>query len=203
VESPYLKPFLDAFSMYERARLWGIQITESRLHADANDVGCIACPPSIRNRDPEDLEKTGIGWQMFACFDGNFGLKRMRNAKDSESLLKRPKKFFALDDDFDAFNDIHGRIQPGGRKTRGECAEHFKAAQENSKTKPHVEISGVFAVTCARHGWAYRGLNFRGTGEKMVYALKILDWLIDEWGAEKIRTLYDINCVFKKYVEVG
>ena len=58
-------------------------------------------------------------------------------------------------------------------------------------------------MTCAHHVWVYQGLNFRETGKRMVYPLRILDWLIDKWGAEEIRMLYDINCIFKKYVEVG
>jgi len=151
--------------------------------------------------DPEDVEKTGIGWQMFACFDGNYGLKRMHSVRGADTLLKRPKEFFVLDDDFDSFDATHGRMRPG-QKGKSECGDHFKAAQDNNKTKSQVEITGVFAMTCARHGWAYQGLNFRGTGERMVYPL-ILDWLIEKWGAERIRTLYDINCIFKKYVEVG
>lgn len=152
------------------------------------------------------MTKTGLGWHMFACFDGNYGLKRMRarNAHDASTLLKRPKTFFALDGEFDAFDELHGRRAQLTRKAiKSNCGEHFKAAQESLRTKDQVDITGVFAMTCARHGWAYRGLNFRGTGERMVYALKILDWLINEWGADGIGTLYDINCVFKKYVEVS
>ena len=187
--------------MYERARLWGNSIVEAKLHSVERhpDIGCIACPPPVSSRDPQDVEKTGIGWQMFACFDGNYGLKRMHSVRGADTLLKRPKEFFVLDDDFDSFEAAHGRTQIG----KSECGDHFKAAQDNSKTKSQVEITGVFAMTCARHGWAYQGLNFRGTGERMVYPLRILDWLIDKWEAEGIRTLYDINCIFKKYVEVS
>jgi hypothetical protein len=204
-ESPYRKPFLDAFSMYERARLWGNSIVEDKLHEVERhpDIGCIACPPPKASRDQEDVAKTGIDWQMFACFDGNYGLKRMNSVRGIDTLLKRPKEFFVLDDDFDSFNAKHERTRPGQKATRGECSDHFKAAQDSSKVKKQVDITGVFAMTCARHGWAYRGLNFRGTGERMVYALQILDWLIDKWGAKGIRTLYDINCIFKKYVEVS
>jgi hypothetical protein len=172
-------------------------------HNDHVNSWCIACPLPTILRDPEDKSKDGIGWQMFACFDGNYGLKRMSCVKDIDNQLKVSKTFFALDDDFDAFNVEHGRSGRQLRSSHDDCSEHFKAAQNSSKTKDQVDITGVFAMICARHGWAYKGLNFRGTGERMVYGLKILDWLTDEWSPDEIKILYDINCVFKKFVEVS
>jgi hypothetical protein len=190
--------------MYERARLWGNTIIKDRLeqYQSNHQRGCIACPPPKTLRDSEDESKGGIGWQIFACLDGNYGLKRMSSVRNVDSPLKSSKAFFELDDDFDAFDEAHGQVSRELRNLSGECGDQFKAAQENSKVKEQVDVTGVFAMTCARHGWAYRGLNFRGTGERMVYGLRILDWLTDTWSAGDIKILYDINCIFKKVVEV-
>ena len=74
-DSPYHKPFLDTFSMYERTCLWVEQVLEHQLQKIEHrlEIGCIACPPPMTKRFPEDATKIGIGWQMFACFDGNYG----------------------------------------------------------------------------------------------------------------------------------
>jgi hypothetical protein len=170
--------------MYERARLWGNSIIEARLNQfqgeyHSND-GCVACPPPMAKRDLEDQSKSGIGWQMFVCFDGNYGLKRMGSVQDVDSSLGNPKSFFELDEDFDEFNERHGQRGREMNNLRGECGDKFKAAQDNSKIKEGVDVTGVFAMTCARHGWAYRGLNFGGTGERMVYGLRILNWIVGE-----------------------
>ena len=140
-----------------------------------------------------------FGRVLYTCFDGNFGLKRMDRAKDVSTTLKREKSFFTLDAKFDEFCEKNDRT----KQVESECGQHFTAAKQSRKKKKNVDVSGVFAAVCARHGTPLRGLNIRGTGERMIYALQILDWHIHQWGDSGIKALYDINCVFKKYVEVN
>ena len=156
-----------------------------------------------------DDPKPEIG---FVAVDGNFQHRRFPTSKidDDTYLEDQDRRLF--------ISTKHNEVAPvnvelakyvkmliddsdsGIKQTP--CGRHFKAAAEKDVSNQVVD-TGVMAIVC-RCGVPLRLHNVRGTGERAVYALRLLESVLsDESCPATLIFSYDINCVFSKYVEVN
>lgn len=163
---------------------------------------CSLCP-SCFGENP----KAEIG---FISFDGNFQQKRFPTSKNNDNtyLELRDKRLF-IDDGNISLQDVYFPCSRFSDPRKGEykdpnlttCSRNFKAAAETGVTKRVVD-SGLIAVVC-RCGVPLRLYNVRKTGERAIYVLRLLQSILDDPSCPpKLMLLYDINCVFAKYVKV-
>lgn len=146
--------------------------------------------------------------------DGNFGLKRMSMAKNSINA-----DYFLLNDHIGKFEMLHDTIKTHGVNVclallKGlpfcahynnkfqDCDDSWKAGNEarNSGASEKIGSKGVFGSAC-RHGVPLYFIDFNGGGEKLIYALTIVDKLHHDHKVD-LHILYDIACKLKPYVEV-
>jgi len=82
------------------------------------------------------------------------------------------------------------------------CGRHFKAAAEKDVSNQVVDI-GVVAILC-RCGVPLCLHNVQRTGEKAIYALRLLESILsDESCPAMLIFSYDISCVFSKSAKVN
>jgi hypothetical protein len=166
-------------------------------------IYCPACPSPLESEDYQSTHPENSDDQLqriCVCFDGNFGLKLMRGAKDVPAAVTKPRHFFKADGNFENLESEYRNI----RVTRSECGDSFRAGNEerNRAKTTNVVITGVFAALCARHGSPLTCYNFRGTGEKFVYGLAALDWVLKTFGPQ-VNCMYDVGCMFESFVKVS
>jgi hypothetical protein len=81
------------------------------------------------------------------------------------------------------------------------CSRNFRAASEY-KVSERFADNGVVAG-CCRHDIVLRLHNISGTGERLLYAFRLLQSILDDPACPQIVVIfYDINCKFSKYVKV-
>jgi hypothetical protein len=146
----------------------------------------------------------------YVSVDGNFQQKRLptKTGEDNRYLELRDKRLFI--DDGTALGKvcIHFLRCSDARKDEAKddtittCSSNFVAAQETAASKSKVADAGLMAVVC-RCGSPLRLHNIRQTGERGIYAVRLLQSLLkDPSCPPKLILSYDINCQFSKYVKV-
>jgi hypothetical protein len=79
------------------------------------------------------------------------------------------------------------------------CAIRFKALKNTSAQKK-FEDNGMVAAVCTC-GVPLRFYNVSGTGERLAYAHRLIDEILaDPSCPDSVFILYDVNCVFSKYL---
>jgi hypothetical protein len=91
---------------------------------------------------------------------------------------------------------------PNSRSKQTPCGRNFKAATEKDVMTQVID-TGLVAILC-RCGVPLRLHNIRRTGEKLIYALRLLQSVLSDKSCPPMLILsYDIGCTFKKYVEAS
>lgn len=81
------------------------------------------------------------------------------------------------------------------------CSSHFKAASEYPVSEKFMD-NGVVAG-CCRHDIVLRLHNIKNTGEKLLYAFRLLKGILNDSNCPDVLVIfYDINCKFSKYLKV-
>jgi hypothetical protein len=81
------------------------------------------------------------------------------------------------------------------------CSSNFKAASEYPVSEKFTD-NGVVAG-CCRHDIVLRLHNIKNTGEKLLYAYRLLKSVLEDQNCPEVVVIfYDINCKFSKYLKV-
>src|SRR5579859_3680228 len=82
------------------------------------------------------------------------------------------------------------------------CDHHFKAAAAAKTYDDKIANAGIVAGLC-RHDNCLRMFDIPQTGERLRYALRILEDILKDPNCPKYLVLmYDIGCKFEKYIKV-
>ncbi|EGG13009.1 uncharacterized protein MELLADRAFT_87078 [Melampsora larici-populina 98AG31] len=171
-----------------------LNLSPSQLLADQ----CPRCFGSARGElktSPDELD-------FILAMDGNFQHRHHLKAstdqpteEDYPSLFIPPSKI-----------SIHERkvedtaSQAKGLKTA--CSESHTAADDvrNSSSWEQCDDTGVFGSTC-RHDVPLRLVNIYKSGEKLHYAITILDNILEAFPEARVGCLYDIGCHLDVHME--
>ena len=144
----------------------------------------------------------------YISFDGNFQQKRFPTSRtaDDTYLEYNDRRLFVDNNDLDeeviSFLSHTNLVQAtSSHPTNTTCGQNFKAAAEKSVCQRMVD-TGLMTAVC-RCDVPLRLYNIHRTDERSVYVLRLLkSLLLDKDCPLKLMTLYDINCMFSKYIEV-
>ena len=82
------------------------------------------------------------------------------------------------------------------------CDHNFKAASGAKTYDDKIANAGIVAALC-RHDIPLRMFDIPQTGERLRYALRILQDLMKDPNCPKgLVLMYDISCKFHKYIKV-
>lgn len=156
-----------------------------------------------------DDPKPEIG---FVSVDGNFQHRRFPTSKiDDDTYLEDQDRRLFISTNHTEVTPVNFELAKYVKMPSDDsdsaikqtpCGRHFKAAAEKDVSNQVVD-TGMMAIVC-RCGVPLRLHNVRGTGERAIYALRLLESVLsDESCPATLILSYDINCVFSKYVEVN
>ena len=181
------------------------------ISVEADPYAVLQNPEPLRLLCPQCFGGDPVAELGFISLDGNFQHKRFhtKTGKDDKYLELRDKRLFIDDGTTLGLVCIHFLRCSDVPKDEAQdetittCSRNFVAADEavvNSKSK--LADSGIMAAVC-RCGSPLRLHNIRQTGEKGIYAVRLLQSILkDPSCPPKLMLSYDINCRFSKYVKV-
>ncbi|KAG8727211.1 hypothetical protein FRC10_006310, partial [Ceratobasidium sp. 414] len=150
------------------------------------------------NYEPDDVtEAERPYFRCYYCFDGNFRNPRKSKAYDANDLaFSDGRKYFVEQADYLAWINSPASDPPSKRKKP--ACDHHKAASGIFKNWQGLDVTGIGAITCARHSLFADGgvVNFY-RGEQYKYGdyafSSVMAQQADE-GQDLFGLIYDIYC---------
>ncbi|KAG9100502.1 hypothetical protein FS749_014950 [Ceratobasidium sp. UAMH 11750] len=116
-------------------------------------VRCPVCPRPGWNYEPDDIidaEKSRPYFRSYYCFDGNSRNPRKSKADDANDIaLSDGRKYFVEQANYLAWINSPASDPPSKRKKP--ACDHHKAASGVFKNWHGLDVTGIGAITCARH----------------------------------------------------
>ncbi|KAG8755118.1 hypothetical protein FRC12_010990 [Ceratobasidium sp. 428] len=126
------------------------------LENDPSDEGipCVACPrPTYNFNESEITDENELEFfRYWASYDGNFRNPRKDKKVDPEDISPTDgNAYFVANEEYKKFlDDLRARgVRP---ETKSDCSNH-KATQNQFVKFLGTDVSGLGAVTCARHSY--------------------------------------------------
>ncbi|KAG9125670.1 hypothetical protein FRC07_006686 [Ceratobasidium sp. 392] len=183
----------------------GVLFSPHPLEKDPADQGlpCVACPRPTYNFDPAEItDPLELEFFRFwASLDGNFRNPRKDKKVDPDDIsLTDGQAYFPTHENYLKFLSNlkdHGH----GKDTTSDCSNH-KATKNQFVKFLGLDVSGLGAVTCARHSFFMcRAVVDFFKGERYAYgdyAVASFIQYITREGPLKIGLTYDIWCQWYK-----
>ena len=148
------------------------------------------------------------------CFDGNMQQKRTTTARNDSRDASDLRLLF-VENSFQSDSKSKENVLPSeacfcislaNHQEEQEdetvtCSRNFRAASEYKVSEKFADNRVV--AGCCRHDIVLRLHNISGTGERLLYAFRLLQSILDDPDCPQVVVIfYDINCKFSKYLKV-
>ncbi|SCZ93944.1 BZ3500_MvSof-1268-A1-R1_Chr6-3g09011 [Microbotryum saponariae] len=169
----HLQAAMDEFRFMQQLQT---DMTAGLLSLSPRERLADVCPACFGPRNDE-AGKSGDDLDVIIALDGNFQHRRFARAS-ANPLKSRPAVFLAPDKIRNEQAVIDESNQTGGKD---ECTSNWKAADGGvaAGSSNAVADTGLVAAVC-RHDHCLRLCNLYQSGEKLVYPVSLLKWIIEE-----------------------
>lgn len=225
------KPLLSVYSTWVDIQLILQTMARGLLHHVSYHGNTTDLSPSVSHigLDPESIRSSALRTSVplnslcpacfgrepspeFAvvCFDGNMQQKRTTTARNDSRYASDLRLLF-VENSFQSKDDAseacfcaslaNHQEKQEDETTTATCSRNFRAASDYKVSEKFAD-NGVVAG-CCRHDIVLRLHNISGTGERLLYAFRLLQSILDDPDCpQRVVIFYDINCKFSKYLEV-
>ncbi|KAJ8474293.1 hypothetical protein ONZ45_g16002 [Pleurotus djamor] len=158
-----------------QARMASGVFNETKVFPGMLALFCPACPQPGRNITPRTHTPDDPDWMLvpILCADGNFKFDHLRlKSSQNEVLLRDGLAYLVTSSTYESHLEATHEKQQ-----RSTCANHKAVNLSGRSSKAHLDMTGIGALSCARHGFfvPHSVVNFK-KGEQQ----KNMDFAVSE-----------------------